>query len=390
MDEALTAFAHLARPFACIDLEALDWNIKMVNVQSKGKDIRIATKSIRSVELLQYIAERLDNHSGWMTFDCQETLFLLERGFTHILLGYPQMERESIELMIPYIAQGADITFMIDREEHWRLLHEIGLQHNIVLKVCIDVNVSTDFKWIYFGTQRSSLKQVEDVKSLLMKMKEFPNTEVIGIMGYEAQIAGVVDRPVIRWQQPLIQFLKKRSMTLIGQLRRDTVNQIKKACPSIQFVNGGGSGSIDFTVQAKEVTELTIGSAFYFPALFSRYKQLPFKSAASYALRVTRIPEDGIAVCHGGGYTASGAIGIDKAPVPFWPNNLYLLKNEGPGEVQTPLLDKDRILSVGDTVFFRHAKAGELCERFLKIHGRRGDKYVKAFKTYRGEGGCFI
>lgn len=207
-------------------------------------------------------------------------------------------------------------------------------------------------------------------------------------MGYEAQLAGVADEPVASWQAPLVKQMKKSSRKKISNLRKRVVALVRNNFSTVRLVNGGGSGSIDFTAREEEVTEITIGSAFYFPALFSRYNNLPLENAVAFALRVTRNPEQGIVVCNGGGYIASGATGTDKNPEPIWPENLSFLKNEGAGEVQTPLQDQDKKLRVGDTVYFKHAKAGELCERFNELHGRRGKEYSGTYTTYRGDGLC--
>ena len=390
MREAEVAYAHLARPFACIDLDALDRNIAFVNQEALGKNIRIATKSVRSINLLRYIAERLDHHTGFMTFDLRETLHLLNEGFDDLLLGYPQLEESLIEEIIPFIAQGLTVIFMIDCIKQWQWLEEIGEKHQVMIEICIDINLSVDFKILYFGTKRSALQRIDDVQDLLASASSFKHTKVTGFMGYEAQIAGVTDVPVARWQAPAIKLFKKLSLQKISEFRQEVVQLARQVCPNLQFVNGGGSGSIDFTACAEEVTELTIGSAFYFPALFSRYRNLPLDNAVNFALRVTRNPEPGVIVCNGGGYIASGATGEDKNPVPIWPENLSYLKNEGAGEVQTPLQDKKSRLQIGDTIYFKHAKAGELCERFNELHARRGTKYRGAFTTYRGDGECYL
>ncbi len=66
------------------------------------------------------------------------------------------------------------------------------------------------------------------------------------------------------------------------------------------------------------------------------------------------------------------------------------LSLEGAGEVQSPIKVKHKNINVGDTLYFRHAKAGELCERFQKLHAIRGDKYLGSYNTYRGDGQCFL
>lgn len=169
MMEAEEAYSHLTRPFACIDLNALDRNIAFVNTEAHGKDVRIATKSVRSTSLLRYIAERLSNHSGYMTFDLRETLYLLNDGFDNLLLGYPQLEKELVEEIIPFMKKGRTVIFMIDCIDQWSWLELIGEKNGVIFEICIDLNVSTDFKLLYFGTKRSSLRTVIDIENLLVK-----------------------------------------------------------------------------------------------------------------------------------------------------------------------------------------------------------------------------
>ena len=80
-----------------------------------------------------------------------------------------------------------------------------------------------------------------------------------------------------------------------------------------------------------------------------------------------------------------------RLPIPQYPEGLQLLKNEGAGEVQTPVEYRgSENLSIGDPIFFRHGKAGELCERFTELNLIRGDKIEDVVPTYRGQGQCFL
>jgi D-serine deaminase-like pyridoxal phosphate-dependent protein len=98
-----------------------------------------------------------------------------------------------------------------------------------------------------------------------------------------------------------------------------------------------------------------------------------------------------VATVLGGGYPASGAAGRDRLPSPHLPAGLELDKLEGAGEVQTPVLGASaERLRIGDVVFFRHAKAGELCERFGTLHLVEADRLVDHVPTYRGEGQAFL
>jgi D-serine deaminase-like pyridoxal phosphate-dependent protein len=93
----------------------------------------------------------------------------------------------------------------------------------------------------------------------------------------------------------------------------------------------------------------------------------------------------------GGGYIASGVASKERLPEPYLPQGLQLDQQEGAGEVQTPLLGiAARRLRVGDRVYMRHAKAGELCERFNWLYLVEGDRIVDQVPTYRGDGKAFL
>lgn len=384
------AFSDLERPFAWLDLDALDKNIRTVQEACGGKQIRIATKSIRSVEVLRYVQKNLANVVGFMTFTAAETIFLLQQQFDDLLLGYPVMEEAAIRRLLHFVKDGKSVTFMVDRPEHIQLLAKLGLEIGVRVQVCIDINVSNDFKVLYFGTKRSSLYSLETLTPFLQEIQKTSAIEVVGAMGYEAQIAGVGNRPANTLKGKVIEAMQVQAKKQVTQFRRLAIAHIKAYFPNLRFVNGGGSGSMLYTNQQKEVTEITVGSAFYAPALFDQFTHLQLEKAAGFALSVTRKPEKNIVVCHGGGYTASGAIGLDRLPVFYEPSNFAYLSLEGAGEVQTPIKVKGKHINIGDTIYFRHAKAGELCERFQVLHGIREDKYMGPYTTYRGDGQCFL
>jgi len=384
------AFQEIERPFAWIDFDALDKNIATVRNDCGEKNIRIATKSIRSVEILRYLYDNLPNAVGYMTFTAAETLFLLQQHFDDVLLGYPVMEEESVRKLLHFVKEGKTVTFMVDKEEHVTFLARLGQELGVRVQVCIDINVSNDFKLLYFGTKRSSLYSLETLTPFLKFIEQQPDIEVVGAMGYEAQIAGVGNRPVNAIKGRIIDVMQQQAKKQVTQFRRLAIAHIKAYFPKVRFINGGGSGSMAYTAQQREVTEITVGSAFYAPALFDQFTHLYLEKAAGFALRVTRKPDKNIVVCHGGGYTASGAIGADRLPVFYEPTFFSYLSLEGAGEVQSPIKVKHKNINVGDTLYFRHAKAGELCERFQKLHTIRGDKYVGSYNTYRGDGQCFL
>jgi D-serine deaminase-like pyridoxal phosphate-dependent protein len=91
-------------------------------------------------------------------------------------------------------------------------------------------------------------------------------------------------------------------------------------------------------------------------------------------------------------YAASGAIEKSRLPLPVMPVGIKYVGLEGAGEVQTPLVPPPNCpnLALGDPVFFQHAKAGELCERFNELILMKGGKIIDRVKTYRGEGFAFV
>jgi D-serine deaminase-like pyridoxal phosphate-dependent protein len=139
------------------------------------------------------------------------------------------------------------------------------------------------------------------------------------------------------------------------------------------------------------VTELTAGSGLFAPTLFDRYSAFTLLPAAMFALPVVRRPGPRTVTLLGGGYHASGAAGRDRLPEPHLPPGLRLDPQEGAGEVQTPVTGESAAsLRVGDNVYLRHAKAGELCEHFETLHLVAGGEIVDEVPTYRGEGRCFL
>jgi D-serine deaminase-like pyridoxal phosphate-dependent protein len=244
---------------------------------------------------------------------------------------------------------------------------------------------------VKIGAKRSPVRTPEQAAALAREVAARPGFALVGIMAYEAQIAGVGDRP--RGQAlrgAAIRFVQRRSARELAARRGAAVAAVR-AVGELEFVNGGGTGSIEGTAAEDAVTEVAAGSGLYGPTLFDAYTRFSPRPAALFALPVVRKPAPSIATVLGGGYLASGPADAARLPRPHLPSGLHLDAQEGAGEVQTPLLGAPaRDLRVGDRVYFRHAKAGELCERFNTLHLVEGGSIVDEVPTYRGEGRCFL
>ncbi|WP_094701701.1 amino acid deaminase/aldolase [Brevibacillus laterosporus] len=386
------AFANISLPYAYIDLDLLDQNIAAIVARSNGKRIRIASKSIRSIPMLRYILDYDPLIQGIMCFTASEALFLWENGFNDLLLGYPVVDKSSLLQITRAVQQGAQITLMVDSLEHVCLVEEVAKQLHTPLLLCVDMDASDSFFSLHFGVYRSPLRTFEQVIQLVERIITSPWIVLDGMMSYEAQIAGVGDNmPRQGIKNGFISYLKKRSIRSISEKRTRVNDELQRRNISIRFHNGGGTGSMTSTCHEDAVTEITVGSGFYAPALFDYYREFHLQPAAGFAIEIVRQPKPNIYTCMGGGYVASGAVGKEKLPLPYLPPQAKLLLLEGAGEVQTPVrFEGVQKLTIGDPIFFRHSKAGELCERFPTLHLLREGKRIGEAITYRGEGRCFL
>jgi D-serine deaminase-like pyridoxal phosphate-dependent protein len=384
-------FKQLPAPYALIDLDCLDQNIQAILKRAANLPIRIATKSIRCRWILEYILKSSPQFQGLMTYSAAETAWLANEGFDNLLLAYPSTDKASIATICGQIKAGKKIWLMIDSIEQAQFLAEIAKDSQTIIPICLDIDMSTDYPGLHFGVWRSPLTQPEQISQLAQALLKIPQLKLNACMGYEAQIAGLGDTLGGQTAKNMvIRKLKKNAIAQINARRLRVAKALADLGIELVLFNGGGTGSLESTARDPSVTEVTVGSGFYAPTLFDHYSLFQHQPAALFALPLTRRPAAGIITCYSGGYIASGSIGEEKLPSPYLPKGLTLLAQEGAGEVQTPLkYTGSEKLAIGAPIFFRHAKAGELCERFSHLHLIRGTSISKETLTYRGEGQCF-
>ncbi len=386
------AFKGQEKPFAYIDLEFFDRNVRDVLNRAKDKKIRIASKSIRSVSLMKRILDYDPQYQGIMCFTSPEAVWLSELGFDDLLVAYPTFQNEHIREIAQEVKKGKKIYLMTDKPEHLQQINEIGKQLEVKIPICMDLDMSSNFPGLYFGVYRSSLNSFFKVKKFLKSLSLYPYADLKGVMGYEAQIAGLGNNVYgQKIKNSIINMLQTTSVIEIVARRKLVVNLVKEYVDSLDFVNGGGTGSIEMTREESQITEIAVGSAFYNPTLFDHYSKFKHCPAAGYAIEIVRNPKPNVYTCLGGGYVASGPMGADKLPTLYLPKGCKLFPNEMAGEVQTPLYYKGKeSLKIGDPVFLRHSKAGELCERFNHLLLLQDGEIVEKVLTYRGNGKCFL
>jgi D-serine deaminase-like pyridoxal phosphate-dependent protein len=388
-------FDEVEAPFAFVDLDAMWSNADAMLERAGSKPIRVASKSLRCRTLLERILSRDERFSGLMTFTLPETLWLAEQGFENLLLAYPTADTAALgDLALRSVAnsEGAPVV-MVDCTGHLDAIESVLGAGAAPVRVCIDL----DAGWwalggrIKIGPKRSPVHTVEQAVALAREIERRPQVKLAALMSYEGQIAGVGDQPPGRRLRGMaIRAMQRRSAEELAERRAAVVAAIREFA-ELPIVNGGGTGSLELTGAEDAVTELAAGSGFYAPTLFDSYSRFTLTPAAGFALPVVRKPTPSVATALGGGYLASGSGDAARLPSPWLPAGLELDAEEGAGEVQTPLSGEPaRELQIGDRVYMRHAKAGELCERFDALHLVEGDEIVDIVPTYRGEGKTFL
>ncbi|MFI2226875.1 amino acid deaminase/aldolase [Streptomyces fradiae] len=387
------ATAHLDAPLALVDLDAFDANAEDLLRRAGGKPVRVASKSLRCRALLEWALAR-PGFAGVMSFTLAESLWLARAGFGDVLLAYPSADRAGFAELAADAKLARAVTVMVDDPAQLDLVDAARGDGREEVRVCLELDTSLRLLGgrIRIGARRSPLRDPAELAELARSVARRPGFRLVGVMAYEGHVAGVGDavvgRPLRSRAVRLMQAVARREL---AERRAAVVAAVREVAPDLEFVNGGGTGSVQHTAAEEAVTEVAAGSGLYVPRLFDDYTSFSGRPAALFALPVVRRPGVGAVTVLGGGYPASGAPGRDRLPVPYLPEGLRYDPVEGAGEVQTPLLGSaaDDLL-IGDKVWFRHAKAGELCERFDRLHLVEGDRVTGAVPTYRGEGRAFL
>jgi D-serine deaminase-like pyridoxal phosphate-dependent protein len=390
-----TIFSEVQPPFAFVDLDAVWANAADMLRRSRGKPIRIASKSVRSRPVLERLLDLDPGFQGILGFTLSEAIWLWDQGFRDLVVAYPTTDRACLTRLARLTSEDPDEApvVMVDCTEHLDLIEEAASSFVAPVRVAIDIDLSW---WplrgrLKIGPKRSPIRTAEQAVALAQEIDRRERTKLVGVMAYEGQIAGVGDHvPRKALNNLLIRAMQSASAKDVEERRAEIVTALSEVA-QLEFVNGGGTGSIDLTASEWAVTEIAAGSGFFAPILFDHYRAFNLRPAAMFALPIVRRPGPGVATALGGGYLASGVGARDRMPVPYLPAGLRLDPHEGAGEVQTPLRGSAaERLRVGDRVYFRHVKAGELCERFNSLYLVTGMTIRAQVPTYRGEGKSFL
>jgi len=390
------ATAELDAPFGVISVPALAYNAFDMLRRSQGTTIRVTSKSVRVRGVIDAVLA-LPGYSGVLAYTLPEALWLAEgdaghEGITDVVVAYPSVDRAAIRRLALDPLLASRVTLMVDSVDHLDCIDAVispDIRERV--RVCLELDASWNPKVLgHLGTYRSPVFTAEDARTLAERIVARPGFALVGMMAYEGQIAGVVNDPSGAARGAAVRWIQKKSASELAGRRAEAVAAVRSLA-DLEFVNGGGTGSLESTCAESAITEVAAGSGLFGPHLFDHYRHFLPAPAASFVLPVVRKPSAHMATLLGGGWVASGPPAIDRLPLVAWPEGTKMVGSEMAGEVQTPLTGETAAqLAVGDRVWLRHPKAGELSEHLDAFVLVDGDRIIDTVPTYRGEGKAFL
>lgn len=389
-----SATRELPAPVVALSAEALCWNAHDLLRRAGGLPIRVASKSIRVRSVLESVLA-LPGYRGILAYTLDEAVWLAESGVSDdVVVAYPTANRAAIRSLASSERASAAVSVMIDSAEQLDLIDAAvpPAERAAPIRVCLDFDASWRTRALgHIGVLRSPVHEPAELRALAELVLRRDGFALVGVMSYEAQIAGVTDDPPGRpLNGALMRAVQRASGAELVERRARAIAAVR-AVADLEFVNGGGTGSIERTVSEGAVTEVAAGSGLFGPRLFDGYRSFTPAPATAFALDVVRKPSAETATLLGGGWIASGVAGADRSPTLSWPEGLRFAPREGAGEVQTPLLGRAAAgLRAGDRVWLRHTKSGEIMEHANAAVLVQEAAVVDELPTYRGEGRCFL
>lgn len=406
------ATAELDPPFATLDARALRHNVHDLLRRAGGTPVRVASKSVRVRGVLDAVLA-VPGYAGVLAYTLPEALWLAtdspgRAGVNDVVVGYPSVHRAALAALTRDPALAARVTLMVDDVAQLDAVDAARpAGGGEPVRVCLELDASWDaLAGVHVGVYRSPVHSPARAAALARQIAGRPGFTLVGVMAYEAQIAGLTNATGGRLRAAVVQRMQALSARELAERRGEAVAAVR-AVADLEFVNGGGTGSLESTSADPSVTEVAAGSGLVGPHLFDGYTHFSPAPAEAFVLPFVRTPAPGVATLLGGGWVASGVPGADRLPRVEWPRGTRYVGSEGAGEVQTPLRGAARPdggpVRPGDRAWLRHTKAGELAEHVTEVvvlddhddstptHGSpTGPRVVGALPTYRGEGKAFL
>ncbi len=163
-------------------------NARSMTRRAGGKPIRVASKSIRSREVLRRVLD-LPGYQGIMAFTLPEALWLVSHGFRDVLVAYPTADRAAVAALADDERASREITLMVDSPEQFPLL-----TGRYPIRVCLDICAAYVLGAFRAGALRSPSAPPSRPPEIARSIGENPSLRLVGLMAYESQIAGLGDR----------------------------------------------------------------------------------------------------------------------------------------------------------------------------------------------------
>ncbi len=381
-----------------LDLGALEHNIADLRRRAGGVPIRVATKSVRIRSVIEDVLSR-DGYTSVLAYDVDEARWLATvSSVNDVLLGYPSARKQAIADLLADDLALDRVTLLIDDPAQLDLIDAVTApEQRRRLRIAIDLDASLQVLGgrLHLGVRRSPVHDLDQVRRLAQQITARDGFDLVGVMSYEAQVAGVGNgAPGKTLMNTAVRAMQTISMAELRHRRGRAIAAVREYA-DLEFVNAGGTGSLEETAKDAAVTDIAVGSGLLGGHLFDTYRHFRPAPALSFGLDVVRRPSPEYATCLGGGWIASGPPGEDRLPKPVWPEGLRYVPTESAGEVQTPLQGDVTNLHVGSRVWFRHTKSGEVSEHADRValiaRDSSGDtEVVDVVPTYRGEGKCIL
>ncbi len=246
-----------------MDLAALRANAAAMTGRAAGKPIRLASKSVRSRPLVER-ALGMPGFRGVLAYTLPEALWLHASGTSdNIVVAYPTADRTALARLAGDPAAAAAISVMVDCADHLDMIEKAaaGADHAQPVRVGMDLDAGFVTLGGRFraGARRSPVRTPAQAADLAAAIVARPGLRLAGLMAYEAQIAGVGDNPPGR---PLyaraVRMMQRMSAAELAGRRAAIVAAVRQVAP-VEFVNGGGTGSLERTAAEPAVTELGAG-----------------------------------------------------------------------------------------------------------------------------------
>ena len=207
------ATAGLDTPFAVVSNEALAHNVHDLldrrTASGGSTTIRVASKSLRVRAVIEAV-EAMEGYHGVLAYTLPEALWLAET-ISDVVVGYPTVDRAAIGRLGRDEKLATRVTLMVDSIAQLDFVDSvISPAKRASIRVCLELDASWNSGLLgHMGPWRSPLHSIDEARAFAAHIAGRAGFTLVGLMAYEGQIAGTVDRPegrpvfgaVVRWMQ---------------------------------------------------------------------------------------------------------------------------------------------------------------------------------------------